>query len=157
MLKHLIFLIFLSGKIQEEIIPEYALNEIDIVYYKPEKNIFHADSVKALAMLINRECPECTFDEKVHVASCVVTGSKSLGVTWKVYLFEKKQFWGFKHPKIEYRDTPEHKQNLMASIEAWKNPYRVRFYASNQDTKTHFNKVQRKGYKKKGFYHHFTY
>jgi hypothetical protein len=157
MLKYLILLTLLSGKIQEEIIPEYVLQPIDIVYYKPEKNIFHADSVKALAMLINRECPECTFDEKVHVASCVVTGSKSLGVSWKVYLFKKKQFWGFKHPKIEYRDTPKHKQNLMASIEAWTNPYRVRFYASSQDTEQHFNKVKKRGYRKKGFYHHFTY
>lgn len=156
MIKYLILLIFISGKVEENIL-EHTLKGVDIIYYKPETNIHRADSVKALAMLLNRECPECTFEEKVHVASCVVTGSRSLNVSWRVYLFEKKQFWGFKHPKITYQDSPNHRENLRASIAAWTKPYKVRFYASEGDTETHLNKVKRKGYRKQGFFHYFTY
>jgi hypothetical protein len=138
---------------------EIEIPETVVTLYKQENNIFLADSVKALAMLLNRECPECSFEEKIYVASCIVTGSKEEKVSWKTYLFEMKQFWGFRDKRIYFNPNEEnHIENIKASIQAWENPKKVRFYTSKIDTSAHFRYVlNRNPIKKKGFYHYFTF
>ncbi len=154
----LIFQVFIGVSCNIEKIREITLPETNVIIYHRETNIFKADSVKALAMLLNRECPNCTFEEKVYVASCVVTGSKSLNISWNEYLFQKNQFWGFSDKRICFDPKiPNHLNNLQASITAWKEPKKVRFYASKIDTPSHYKYVKRKGIKPEGFYHYFRF
>lgn len=141
-------------------LPEFELKTVTIqaTAFKPSYDITtEQDSVRAVAMLLNRECPTCSLEEKVYVASCVVTGSKSINVDWKTYLFEKGQFWSFDDKRIQFNpEKPNHLENLMAAEKAWKNPKKVRFYATKIDG-SHYKQVKRKGVKPKGFYQYYSY
>ena len=140
---------------QQRELPHYLLPETEVIGYTYENNIHKADSVKAIAMLLNRECPECCFEEKVYVASCIVTGSKSLGVSWKTYIFNLGQFWGFSDKRVIF-DPIKNKENLLATQVAWEHPKKVRFYATKIDG-LHFKQVKRNGVKPANFYHHFSF
>ncbi len=102
------------------------------------------DSSIAMAMLLNRECPTCSYDEKVYWASCIVTGSRSVNTTWKKYIFESKQFWHFTDKRIQFDPSnSNHIENLMACKQAWAFPHRVRFYAGKYDIGTkHYKQVK---------------
>lgn len=135
---------------------EAILQPVEIIGYKASNNILiETDSIRAVAMLLNRECPDCCEEEKVYVASCIVTGSRSLGVSWKTYLFKKGQFWGFTDKRITF-NPKIHQSNLNASIKAWTNPKKVRFYATSIDG-SHFVHVKRNGFTKSGFYQYYSY
>jgi len=102
------------------------------------------DSSIAMAMLLNRECPTCSYDEKIYWASCIVTGSQSVNVSWKHYIFKMKQFWRFNDKRIQFNPSiPNHIENLMACKQAWANPHKVRFYAGKYDIGTkHYKQVK---------------
>lgn len=112
--------------------------------YESCTDIYQADSVVAVAMLLNRECPECSFEEKVYMASCVTYGASFFNVDWKTYVFKKNQFWNLTDPRIRF-DKDRNKDNLEASLQAWTNPKPVMFYASDKyDKKSiHLKQVKR--------------
>lgn len=139
---------------------DFQLKEVEIVSnrYDFQDDIYKADSLLAIAMLLNRECPTCSEDEKVHIASTIITGSRTLKIDWKTYLFDLGQFWGLSDPRIFYDPhNPICKSNLKAARLAWSNPVPVRFYASEIDTTLHFKQVSRNGFRKAGFHHYFSF
>ena len=136
-------------------LPEVLLPPVEIKEYRNCSDITKADSILAIAMLLNRECPECSFLEKQYVASCVITGSIEANCSWKEYLFNRGQFWGLQDKRVSY-DSRENQDNLLASRYAWENPYPVRFYASSIDTGNHFKLVKSKGFRPQGFYHYYS-
>lgn len=153
-----LIILFVSYCNQKARIIEIKLNEIEIKSYKSQKDIFKADSVLAIAMLLNRECPECSFVEKQYLASCVITGAKQSNVSWKDYLFNMGQFWGFEDKKITYdANNSNHIENLLASQYAWETPKPVRFYASSIDKSCHYRSVKSNGFRAKGFYHYYSF
>ena len=157
MIYRLILMAFVLKMPTEKKTIEIDLKPVDIVFYQKTNNIHKADSVLAIAMLLNRECPTCSQEEKEYVASCVITGANSLNISWKEYLFNKGQFWGWRHPRIFYDPNDKICQsNLKASRDAWQNPKKVRFYATKIDGQ-HYKNVSKKGFKKSGFYHTFSY
>ena len=129
--------------------PVYILDlpEIEVKDYKKCSDIFKADSILALAMLLNRECTTCSYEEKVYWASCTTYGVTKGMWTWQDFLFNKKQFWGFSDPRIKFNPKNRlHRQNLKAVKEAWENPKPVMFYASKIDTANnslHYKQVKR--------------
>lgn len=124
-----------------------TLPEIEVKEYNAQNNIHEADSILALTMLLNRECPTCSYEEKVYWASCTTYGVKKGYWTWKEFVFKKKQFWDFKDKRIKYSPKKRlHKENLKAVKEAWENPKPVMFYASKIDTANnslHYKQVKR--------------
>lgn len=119
---------------------KYTGQEAEIVSYRKQTQIAKADSVLALAMILKRECPECSLEEKVYLASCFITGAKVAKVNWKTYVFEYGQVWNLKDPRINYNPKTD-KENLQASRLAWTSPKRVRFYTHKRDNPTHYNSV----------------
>jgi hypothetical protein len=157
---YFIFTLFAINCNLPRILPEFYLNPVTIqaTAFKASYDIkTEPDSVRAVAMLLNRECPTCSFEEKIYVASCVVTGSRSINVHWKTYLFEKGQFWSFDDKRIQFNPKKSrHRENLLAAEKAWKNPKKVRFYATKIDG-DHYNQVKKKGIKPRGFYQYYSY
>lgn len=143
----------------------FTLEEVEVSesmmakFYSASNNIRQEkDSVVAIAMLLNRECPECLDEEKYYLASTIVTGSKTMNVSWKKYLFSMNQFSGFKDKRLIFDPKqPNHINNLKAAKKAWKNPKKVMFYASEIDNPIHFNQVKRNGERPEGFYHFFSF
>lgn len=135
------------------------LPEVEILeYVKVYSNIQQADSIVAPAMLLNRECPTCSYEEKVYWASCITYGVKRGYWTWKQIMFQKRQYWGFKDKRLRFNPkNKNHQENLKAVKEAWKNPKPVLFYASEKDTANnsiHFKQVKRNAvWKGKGHYY----
>lgn len=146
------------GMTQPEILFHHKLEEVEIKGIKASYNIrTEQDSVKAIAMLLNRECPTCSEEEKYYVASCIVTGTKKYKTDWKTYLFDMGQFWGFSDKRIQFNPKNKiHRSNLEASKRAWEHPKNVLFYASEIDSSQHFNQVSKNGTRPKGFYHFFS-
>lgn len=127
------------------------LPPVEISEYGKQSNIYKADSVVALAMLLNRECPTCSYEEKVYWASCTTYGVSKGKWKWKQFVFNKGQFWNFNDKRLRYNPkNKNHQENLDAVIEAWTNPKPVMFYASNIDDPLHYKQVKRnavwKGY-----------
>lgn len=123
------------------------LPQVDIVdYNKIHTDIFKADSLVAPAMLLDRECPTCPYEEKVYWASCITYGVSKGYWTWKDFMFNKRQFWGLKDKRIKFNPrNKRHQENLEAVKQAWKNPKKVMFYASEKDTANnsiHFKQVK---------------
>lgn len=153
----LIFPLFshvISSLKASEIIYHLNLPEVEVKEYNSQNNIFEADSILALTMLLNRECPTCSYEEKVYWASCTTYGVTKGKWTWKQFIFNKKQFWNLKDKRIRFDSrNKRHQQNLKAVKQAWRNPKPVMFYASKIDTANnslHFKQVKRnavwKGY-----------
>lgn len=126
--------------------PEYhiLLEEVEVKDYRYCSNIYKADSVLALVMLLNRECPTCSYEEKVYWASCTTYGVSIGRWTWQEFIFERGQFWGFTDKRIKFNpNNKRHQENLKAVIQAWENPKPVMFYASHIDDPLHYNQVKR--------------
>ena len=122
--------------------------------YESCNDIYQADSVVAVAMLLNRECPECSFEEKVYMASCVTYGTSFFNVDWKTYVFKKNQFWNLTDPRIKF-DKDKNEDNLKASLQAWNDPKPVIFYASDKyDKKTKHLKQVKRNSVWKGFHYY---
>lgn len=132
----------------------------EVKEYSSQNNIFEADSILALAMLLNRECPTCPYEEKVYWASCVTYAVTKGMWTWQEHLFAKGQFWKLKDKRIRYSPKKRlHQENLKAVQEAWKNPKPVMFYASKIDTMNnsiHYRQVKRNSVWKGHHYYSLT-
>ncbi len=128
---------------------------VTITEYRAQDDITKADSVLILAMILNRECPTCPFEEKVYLASCFITGAKEAGVTVHDYIFNYKQVWNLHDKRISY--TPMYGQNVLAAKEAWKSPRPVRFYSSTNDNNVHFQAVKKNSVYKGHHYYSFDY
>lgn len=141
----------------EKIEIEYTDLTVVNTLQKETNILIQQDSSIAMAMLLNRECPTCSYDEKVYWASCIVTGSRSLNKDWRTYIFKMKQFWSFKDKRLKFNPSiPNHIENLNACRQAWADPKRVRFYAGKYDIGTkHYNQVSRNAIWKG--HHYYSY
>lgn len=134
---------------------KYIGPTVTITDYHAQDDITKADSVLILAMILNRECPTCPFEEKVYLASCFITGAKEAGVSVHDYIFNYKQVWNLHDARISY--SPMDNNNLLAAKTSWLYPKHVRFYASSFDNVSHFQAVKKNSVYKGYHYYSFDY